>query len=545
MAAPPAKRKRVVLTVDDKLKVLDGLADGASLAAMAQQFGVGRSTISDIKKQATALRAHKQQIVEMGMKRDSKVIRLGNFQELEKALYIWFCQKRSEGVQVSGPLLCEKASALAKVIYGDATTFQAKDGWKWRFVQRHGIHCLAEHGEKESADRPEADDFVTTFRQFVKDENLTSEMLFNCDETGLNFRLLPRKTLATAAEKNVSGTKLSKERVTLNVCSNAAGTCKIPLQMIGKSQRPRCFRNVQPDLIPVDYTGQKSAWMTTAIFIKWFHETVVPKVREHMTSIGVVPARACLLLDNCPAHPNSEELVSDDGLIFAKYLPPYVTSLIQPMDQGVIQTIKMRYKHKLLRKLVIEEEAGMSPKDFIKGIDLRVTADLVGEAWSEVSPTTLQRSWRKIIPDVESADGPVDAPEPPSGEIQHEVEQMLTTLGSSDPVQAAAEYLEADEGDPGYQLMTDEEICQSVMPQSVSEVGESDAESEDEVQLVHQPAVSHSAAADMLDKSILWLEEQPEATAAQLAVLRQLRALACRKRMSSLQQRSIADFFAS
>jgi hypothetical protein len=35
-----AKRKRVVLSIEDKLKVLDRLDKGASLAAMADQFGV-------------------------------------------------------------------------------------------------------------------------------------------------------------------------------------------------------------------------------------------------------------------------------------------------------------------------------------------------------------------------------------------------------------------------------------------------------------------------------------------------------------------------
>ena len=45
------------------------------------------------------------------------------------------------------------------------------------------------------------------------------------------------------------------------------------------------------------------------------------------------PVRA-LLLDNAPSHP-SEELIK--GEIKAAFLPPIVTSLIQPMDHGVIE----------------------------------------------------------------------------------------------------------------------------------------------------------------------------------------------------------------
>ena len=49
----------------------------------------------------------------MGMKRDAKVIQLGNYEELEKALHVWFLQKQVQNVEVSGPLLSEKALELA------------------------------------------------------------------------------------------------------------------------------------------------------------------------------------------------------------------------------------------------------------------------------------------------------------------------------------------------------------------------------------------------------------------------------------------------
>ena len=49
-----------------------------------------------------------------------------------------------------------------------------------------------------------------------------------------------------------------------------------------------------------------------------------------------------MLLDNCSAHPEEAELVSEDGQIFAYFIPANVTSLIQPMDQGVLQALKMK-----------------------------------------------------------------------------------------------------------------------------------------------------------------------------------------------------------
>ena len=61
-------------------------------------------------------------------------------------------------------------------------------------------------------------------------------------------------------------------------------------------------------------------------------------VREKLKEKDLQP-KALLLLDNCAAHPE-DELGSDDGLIVAKFLPPNVTSSIQPMDQGVFEAMK-------------------------------------------------------------------------------------------------------------------------------------------------------------------------------------------------------------
>ncbi len=62
-------------------------------------------------------------------------------------------------------------------------------------------------GEKLSADMPAAGDFVTSFQKFIEDNNYTLNQIFNCDETGLYYKLLPEKTLASSFEKSASGRK--------------------------------------------------------------------------------------------------------------------------------------------------------------------------------------------------------------------------------------------------------------------------------------------------------------------------------------------------
>ena len=124
---------------------------------------------------------------------------------------------------------------------------------------------------------------------------------------------------------------------------------------------------------------------------------VVPFVRDKLVALGEKPT-AVLVLNGCPAHPNLEDLVSDDEAVTAMFLPANVTSLIQPMDQGVIQSVKKRYKKMLLRRLIIQDDRGKSVVEYLKEVNMHVVADLVSKAWSDITNSTLRKSWRKILP---------------------------------------------------------------------------------------------------------------------------------------------------
>jgi hypothetical protein len=75
------------------------------------------------------------------------------------------------------------------------------------------------------------------------------------------------------------------------------------------------------------------------LFCKHF----VPEVQAFLKERGL-PLKAVLLIDNDPSHPRDSVLTSDDGLIIVKFLPPNVTAIIQPMDQGVIASMKQCYQ---------------------------------------------------------------------------------------------------------------------------------------------------------------------------------------------------------
>ena len=257
----------------------------------------------------------------------------------------------------------------------------------------------------------------------------------------------------------------------------------------------------------------------------------------------------------------SEDLVGDDGKIIAHYLPPNVTSLIQPMDQGVLEALKRQYKKKILRKLLIGEENGESVVDFLKSVDMKVVADLIAESWDEIESSTIQKSWRKIIastvqqPDTEtpseepSSHGGTgeemsierhDAGEKEGSEDQSDVAEFIDTfqeLGYNMNEDEISIWLNSDRNDPGFQIMTDDEICDYV----TSEADHQDNEDGESEELNSTCPISNSHAAHMLEKCLVWLEHQPEANEYNVCTLRQLRALAARKRVQSLKQKTLMD----
>ena len=162
--------------------------------------------------------------------------------------------------------------------------------------------------------------------------------------------------------------------------------------VIGKSHQLRAFKNVRH--LPVEYSAQSNAWMDTTIFKNWFFHTFVPSVKEHFRKIGMLEDSKCmLLLDNCNAHPNALEL--QKGNVFVVFLPPNVTAVIQPMDQGVIQNMKCYYRRDFLRELVNYEG---TIKNFQKSYTIKDAVFNIACAWMTVKEKTLQLAWRKLWP---------------------------------------------------------------------------------------------------------------------------------------------------
>lgn len=364
--------------------------------------------------------------------------------------------------------------------------------------------------------------------------------------------MLPERTLASSFEKAADGRKKQKERVTINACSNVLGTIKLPLVLIGKYKNPRCFKNINKDILPVKYTNQKNAWMNSAIFSDWFHNTFVPVVQTKLVDLGIEP-KAILVLDNCSAHPDEEDLISKDGKVIVKYLPANVTALIQPMDQGVLETLKRLYKSKILEELILRDEEGVSIPEFLKSINMLTVSNIIATSWNEISCDTIRLSWRKIIPTTErestshtlqttedsSMVASSSSSEPTSADME-EFQTLFNHMGQELSEEDVSEWLASDQHDRGYKHLNDDEIVASIVNENDEEEEEEELSSEDSQESTQ---ISHSAAVSMFDGCLEWLLHQKEASLYNVGVLRELRDLAARKKVLSIKQKKLTDYF--
>ena len=98
------------LTIDQKPELLEQIGK-KSCTVLCEEYRIGRSTISDIRKQESSLKQYKRKMKDMGVKQPAKVMRLGKDEELKTA---WFKQKREEGIPITGAILQARVSELHK-----------------------------------------------------------------------------------------------------------------------------------------------------------------------------------------------------------------------------------------------------------------------------------------------------------------------------------------------------------------------------------------------------------------------------------------------
>uniref|UniRef100_A0A452ILK5 HTH CENPB-type domain-containing protein n=1 Tax=Gopherus agassizii TaxID=38772 RepID=A0A452ILK5_9SAUR len=200
-----------------------------------------------------------------------KKIKSANDKSLDSALYQWFVRACSEGVPISGPILKAQAKKFDHLINQNESKFKTSNGWQDRFKKRHSISQVLGSGEIHSADKEAADSYPIELKKLLEEGCYTANQVYNCDETGLCFKILPDRTLATRTD------------ITLLFCINKSGSHKVRPLRFGKASSPRCFHHANMKALPFEYTNSKNAWMN--IFKQNYRREMIKRMVADNSSV--------------------------------------------------------------------------------------------------------------------------------------------------------------------------------------------------------------------------------------------------------------------
>lgn len=526
------RKRRVQLTIAVKKEIVQRVDGGAVRAVLAREYGVTPAAV-------TYLMAQRASILCCAVA-DAKAIRTAEFALVDDALHLWYKRMRAANIPLSNSILQEQALHFKRMFLQQlpATdsrrermeTFNASDGWLARWRARHpGVERITLHGEAASADR----NTVEAARlAFLHSLNCEPKDLYNCDETGLFYKLLPNQTLGSKGEK---GMKKIKDRLTALLCCNADGSDKCKLLLIGKSEKPRALKGLNFGNLPCEYTHTSKAWMTEDVMMAW--------LARWNAKLNAERRRIHLLLDNASSHDVDSTQLSNIKLHF---LPPNMTAHIQPLDQGIIRAFKAHYKSRLVRKLI----SGIELNNSLPVITVRDAIEMAAAAWNIVTPETISNCWRhcgiyREGAAAEASSAAMLSIDAALDEVQLAI-NTLTAAMRDGSCSAAAEYVDAEAAEPIEQEMKEIDIVDRLLMSDAEKKAadsHSDAAEEDDLEHLPPPRVSCSDAIGAAATLRLFLQQSFLDTNPLINQLNGIVDFIEKQGMERLVQRDLSYFF--
>ncbi|XP_018047148.1 PREDICTED: jerky protein homolog-like [Atta colombica] len=382
------RKKLECVDLQTKLWALHEVSQGTPVNVVAEKINVHKTTIKNWIKSRDSFRQWQKTSNEEG--KGKKRMKSPIHTSIDKATWLWFQERSATDFPISGPTVKMQAMKFWKM-FGGESIFKASNGWLDKWKVRHKIRTDFTTG-MSSLDSEGAEKYKTIFLDIIKNEDLTPHQVFNCDATGLNYKQIPKKTYGDT-NNELAGFKIKKKRVTIMICSNASGTLKLPLVLIGKDAKLCGFKSLT--VRPVVYKSQKNTWLTSSLFEEWFKEQFVPQVQSFLKNMEL-PPKAVLFMDNRDGH--LENLWHDE--IRVEFFPPNISLLIQPMDIGVLQNLKTLYRTSVMSFFIDQFNIGTNLSVAMKKLSIRNVIFWITTAWNKVNKSTISESWKALWPDI-------------------------------------------------------------------------------------------------------------------------------------------------
>ena len=292
--------------------------------------------------------------------------------------------------------------------------------------------------------------------------------------------------------------------------------------VIGKAEKPRCFKGVTS--LPCQYKPQRKSWMDSEIFSDY--------ARKLDTKFDAEGRKIVLIIDNCPAHPNVDNLKA----IQLVFLPPNTTSKTQSMDQGVIRALKAFYRTNVVRSQIKYVDEGKTTSK----INILQAMRMLVKSWDTISINTVKNCFRKAGISQETQVASINEVDDPFKLLQQNVDE-LKSRDLVDENLTVDDYVDTD-----FQVttsetsaMTDQEILDSILINNLAEE-EEETEEESSDAPPEKPKLAEVAhAIDLLERWSLFNKNGGEMRKSLSLISKRLD----KHSFESKKQSQIPDFF--
>lgn len=246
-------------------------------------------------------------------------------------------------------------------------------------------------------DTEAASKFPSHFKHIVDEGDYPPDLVFNVVETGLYWKKMPPRTYISRDEYFTPGFKSSKDCMRLIVGGNASGTFRLKPLLVYHIETPQVMMGIPKTLLPVIWKSNKKVTVTQSIFGEWY--SYFCSAVAQFCNDRKLPPKVLLVLDNVTGHLTNLSDIRSAVNVKVLYLPVNTSSVLQPMDQGVVATFKAFYHQKVMKELVQEiASSNVTVSGYWNSYNILNAVDHICTAWYEIPASLMNCAWRKLWP---------------------------------------------------------------------------------------------------------------------------------------------------
>ena len=236
---------------------------------------------------------------------------------------------------------------MANLLLGQRSLGQVGKNWTYNFLKRHE-DLKTRYTRRYNYERAQCEDskairdWFELVRKIIEQYGITSEDIYNFDETGFAIGLIA--TAKVVIEANSKGRPVllqpgNREWVTAIEAINSTGWVLPPMLIFaGKTHRTTWFEDTQ---LPRDWTIAVSdnGWTTDQLGLQW-----LKSVFEPYTVARTKGSYRLLILDGHSSHVNPafDQFCSQHKIV-PLCMPAHSSHLLQPLDVGCFAVLKRSY----------------------------------------------------------------------------------------------------------------------------------------------------------------------------------------------------------